>query len=383
MARTFTKIGKEIELAVLAGGPDPSSNLRLRLLMQTAKSESMPKENVERAIKRATEKDKSAYKEVVYDGKGPHGTAFVVETATDNPTRTVANIRAAFVRGKGELGTMGMNDFLFERKCSFVVAWRDDIDMDELELELIDCDIDEVFRDYLKRDFINLRKSTPDDLREFLKGKDIVFAKETKGEGGHGISKCVVKDITDVEAFYNRCKENGQYLIEDGIKQHPDLNQINPNVVNSFRVITLLNDKGEIKMIANALRVNQDDSVVIGCTNDLYFSLGADGKIDSNVVDDYGQVYDTHPLTGVKFKDVYIHGVQEAFDMCIDAHKRIPQCRYIGWDIAFSENGPVIVEGNEYPGYGLVQHYALKNKRTGHLKEVADHLGDEYNRIKL
>lgn len=147
MARTFTKIGKEIEMAVKAGGPDPSSNLRLRLLIQTAKNESMPKENVERAIKRAISKDTSDYKEVVYDGKGPHGIALVVETATDNPTRTVANVRAAFVRGKGELGTMGMNDFLFERKCSFVVAWRDDIDMDELELELIDCDIDEVFRD--------------------------------------------------------------------------------------------------------------------------------------------------------------------------------------------------------------------------------------------
>ena len=147
MARTFTRIGKEIEIAVKAGGPDPSANLRLRLLMQTAKNESMPKENVERAIKRAVSKDTSDYKEVVYDGKGPHGIAVVVETATDNPTRTVANLRAAFVRGKGELGTMGMNDFLFERKCSFVVAWRDDIDMDELELELIDCDIDEVFRD--------------------------------------------------------------------------------------------------------------------------------------------------------------------------------------------------------------------------------------------
>lgn len=147
MARTFTRIGKEIEIAVKAGGPDPSANLRLRLLMQTAKSESMPKENVERAIKRATSKDTSDYKEVVYDGKGPHGVAVVVETATDNPTRTVANIRAAFVRGKGELGTMGMNDFLFERKCTFTVAWNDSIDMDELELELIDCDIDEVFRD--------------------------------------------------------------------------------------------------------------------------------------------------------------------------------------------------------------------------------------------
>ena len=159
MARTFTRIGKEIEMAVKAGGPDPSANLRLRLLMQTAKSESMPKENVERAIKRATSKDTSDYKEVVYDGKGPHGIAVVVETATDNPTRTVANLRAAFVRGKGELGTMGMNDFLFERKCSFVVAWNDSIDMDELELELIDCDIDEVFRDgdeiFIYADFNN------------------------------------------------------------------------------------------------------------------------------------------------------------------------------------------------------------------------------------
>ncbi|MBP5535990.1 MAG: YebC/PmpR family DNA-binding transcriptional regulator [Bacteroidales bacterium] len=147
MARTFTKIGKEITLAVIAGGPDPSSNLRLRLLMQTAKSESMPKDNVERAIKRATDKDTSAYKEVVYDGKGPHGTAFVVETATDNPTRTVANIRAAFVRGKGELGTMGMNDFMFERKCSFVVPAKEGIDVDAMELELIDYDIDELFVD--------------------------------------------------------------------------------------------------------------------------------------------------------------------------------------------------------------------------------------------
>ena len=147
MARTFTKIGKEIEMAVKAGGPDPTSNLRLRLLIQTAKNESVPKENVERAIKRAISKDTSDYKEVVYDGKGPHGIALVVETATDNPTRTVANVRAAFVRGKGELGTMGMNDFLFERKCSFVVAWHEGIDMETLELELIDCDIDEVFRD--------------------------------------------------------------------------------------------------------------------------------------------------------------------------------------------------------------------------------------------
>ena len=147
MARTFTRIGREIEIAVKAGGPDPDSNARLRLLIQNARTENMPKENVERAIKRAVSKDTTAYKEVVYDGKGPYGIAIVVETATDNPTRTVANVRAAFVRGKGELGTMGMNDFMFERKCSFVVAYKEGIDMDELELEMIDCGIDEIFRD--------------------------------------------------------------------------------------------------------------------------------------------------------------------------------------------------------------------------------------------
>ena len=143
MARTFTRIGREIEIAVKAGGPDPDTNARLRLLIQNARTENMPKENVERAIKRAVSKDTTAYKEVVYDGKGPYGIAIVVETATDNPTRTVANVRAAFVRGKGELGTMGMNDFMFERKCSFVVAYKDGIDMDELELEMID----EMFKD--------------------------------------------------------------------------------------------------------------------------------------------------------------------------------------------------------------------------------------------
>ena len=136
-------------------------------------------------------------------------------------------------------------------------------------------------------------------------------------------------------------------------------------------------------MIANAMRINQDEAEVIGCTNDLYFSIGADGKIDSNVVDDYGEVYDTHPMTGKRFSDVYIHGVKEAFDMCVEAHQRIPQVRYIGWDVAFSVNGPVMVEGNEYPGYGLVQHFKLRDKRTGHLKEIADVLGDEYYQIKL
>jgi len=147
MARVFTRLGKDIEMAVKAGGPDPAGNARLRLLIQTARSENMPKDNVERAIKRAVSKDSSDYKEVVYEGYAPHGVAVVVETATDNPTRTVANVRMYFNKYGGSLGTTGMCDFLFDRKCSFKVAVKEGIDIEELELELIDFGLDEIFVD--------------------------------------------------------------------------------------------------------------------------------------------------------------------------------------------------------------------------------------------
>ncbi|HPI69787.1 MAG TPA: YebC/PmpR family DNA-binding transcriptional regulator [Tenuifilaceae bacterium] len=147
MARVFTRIGKEITLAAKAGGPDPNNNPRLRLAIQNAKAENMPKENVERAIKKATDKDMKDYKEVVYEGKGPHGIAIVVETATDNPTRTVANVRSYFTKYGGSLGTTGMLDFMFDRKCSFQVETKEGIDMEELELELIDYGVEEIFQE--------------------------------------------------------------------------------------------------------------------------------------------------------------------------------------------------------------------------------------------
>lgn len=147
MARVFTRLGKDIEMAVKAGGPDPAMNPKLRLLVQNARSENMPKENVERAIKRAVSKDSTDYKEVVYEGYGPHGIAVVVETATDNPTRTVGNVRSYFTRNGGSLGTMGMLDFLFERKCSFKVAMKEGIEIEDLELEMIDYGVEEIFVD--------------------------------------------------------------------------------------------------------------------------------------------------------------------------------------------------------------------------------------------
>ena len=146
MSRVFTKLGKEISIAAKSGS-DPSTNPHLRALIQTAKSENMPKENIERAIKRATEKDQSDYKEINYEGYGPYGVAFLVETATDNPTRTVANIRSYFNKYNGSLGTSGSVEFMFEHKCIFRIKKEDNINIEELEFNIIDFGGEEVFTD--------------------------------------------------------------------------------------------------------------------------------------------------------------------------------------------------------------------------------------------
>ena len=147
MARTFTKIGKEIAISIKSAGPDPANNSRLRILMQNAKNANMPKENVERAIKKATTKEQADYKEVVYEGYGPYGIAVLVETATDNPTRTVANVRSYFNRYGGSLGTSGCVDYLFEHKCLFKVKNKAEVNIEELEFEMIDLGVQEVFEE--------------------------------------------------------------------------------------------------------------------------------------------------------------------------------------------------------------------------------------------
>lgn len=142
MAKTFTRIGREIALAVKAGGPNPEYNSRLRLAIQNAKSANMPKTNVENAIKKASGKEAENFQEVLYEGKGPHGVAILVETATDNPTRTVANVRMYFDRCGGALGTSGSVAFLFDRKGVFKVK-AEGHNWDDLELELIDAGLEE------------------------------------------------------------------------------------------------------------------------------------------------------------------------------------------------------------------------------------------------
>jgi YebC/PmpR family DNA-binding regulatory protein len=147
MSRVFTRLGKELTIAAKTGGPDPDNNPRLRAIIQNARAENMPKDNIERAIKRAVEKDLSDYKEIVYEGYGPYGIAFLVETATDNPTRTVANIRSYFNKYNGSLGTSGSVEFMFERKSVFKIKNKEALNLEDLELELIDFGVDDVFTD--------------------------------------------------------------------------------------------------------------------------------------------------------------------------------------------------------------------------------------------
>lgn len=147
MSKVFTRLGKDLVMAVKeGGGPDPDTNAKLRAVIQNCKAENMPKDNIERAIKRASSKDQEDYKQVVFEGYAPHGIAILVETATDNNTRTVANVRSYFNKCNGSLGVSGSVDFMFEHKCFFKIA-KGDNDLEELELELIDHGADEIFEE--------------------------------------------------------------------------------------------------------------------------------------------------------------------------------------------------------------------------------------------
>ena len=145
MAKTFTRLGKQIAIAVKAGGPEPENNPSLRSIIATCKRENMPKDNIERAIKNAMGKDQSEYKEVTYEGYGPHGIAVFVDTLTDNTTRTVGDVRSVFNKFNGTLGTTGSLSYLFDHKCVFTFKKKDDVEMDDLILDLIDFSVEDEY----------------------------------------------------------------------------------------------------------------------------------------------------------------------------------------------------------------------------------------------
>ena len=222
MSRTFTKIGKEITIAVKAGGPDPTGNSRLRMLLATARAENMPKDTVERAIKKATDKDASDYKEIVYEGYGPFGIAILVETATDNNTRTVANVRSYFNKFGGNLGTSGSLSFLFEHKCFFTVKDKEGVSLEDLELELIDYGVDEIEKDEEEGDILiyvafeensNIQKYLEDNGFEIVRNEFVRIPndlKEVTPEQRETLNKLLEKfeEDDDVQHVFHNMKED-------------------------------------------------------------------------------------------------------------------------------------------------------------------------------
>ena len=229
MARTFTKLGKEITIAVKQGGPDVTGNPRLRALMAEARSEQMPKENIERAIKKATESKQGDFKEIIYEGFGPHGIAYLVETATDNNTRTVANVRSYFTKCGGSLGTSGSVSFMFDRKCTFRVKEKEGVDLEELELEMIDYGVEELFEQ-----------------------------EEEDKDGNTYKVICIYGDYSSYGSIQKYLEENGYELISGGFEQIPnvDLKEVTPEQRLTLDKLTgLLEDDEDVTNVYSTLKL--------------------------------------------------------------------------------------------------------------------------------
>lgn len=180
MAKAFTKIGREIVIAVKAGGPNPESNPRLRMIMQNAKAINMPKVNVESAIKRASEKDSGSFEEIIYEGYAPHGVPVLVECTTNNPTRTVASVRLYFNRANGSLGTNGSVSFMFDHVVLFKID-ATGLDKDELELELIDFGLEDIVKDEENNQYIIQTQFTDfGKMQSALEERKIVVIESSK-----------------------------------------------------------------------------------------------------------------------------------------------------------------------------------------------------------
>jgi len=218
MAKAFSKAGRQITMAVKSGGPDPDANILLRRAIQNAKSVQMPKDRIATAIKKASDKDTSDFDEITYEGMAPNGVALVVETATDNSTRTVANVRSYFKKKNGSLGTQGMHDFLFDRKGVFYVLEEDIKDVEEIELELIDFGLQEI------------QKDTVDD-KEMYK---IIVAFEDFGNMQEALENLEIKlEKSELERIPIHIKELSEEEIDE-VLELVDLLEQDDDVTNVF-----------------------------------------------------------------------------------------------------------------------------------------------------
>lgn len=232
-----------------------------------------------------------------------------------------------------------------------------------------------IFKDYIGRDFIDIREVGYKGFKKFVTGKENVFAKKHNSFGGDGVKKVNLAG-EDLKVLFNQLYNNKQYLIEDTLIQNEYLDWINPKAVNNVRLVTLLKD-GEAYVVFKTLRINAGGEEVISC-HDIYMTLDDEGNVLGNVVDDECNIYKKHPVTGFKFKGAKIPHMDKALELVKSAAKLVPEMRWIGWDVAITEDGAAIIEGNNYPSFGLHQFYLLNDgEEVGKYKRIKEILKDE------
>ncbi|MCH5325545.1 MAG: hypothetical protein J1E39_10095 [Eubacterium sp.] len=240
------------------------------------------------------------------------------------------------------------------------------------------------YKEYVKRGFIDLRECNAEEFAQFCEGKDSIFVKSLNDYGGHGVGEEPITADTDLGELYNKLLERKQYLIEEKIVQHEKLNELCPTSVNTIRIVTV-NYKGKVHFINALMRIGDGKSCVDNiCRGGMYVGIRPDGSVTTDAFCDEICVYfQQHPVTGVKFEGFTVPFYKEAEELCMKAAEVEPNLGYVGWDVAITPTGPVLVEGNAYPGFDMCQNYRhIGEDKHGIKPEFVRILGEDFFKTK-
>lgn len=233
-------------------------------------------------------------------------------------------------------------------------------------------EFNEKFRQYLNRDFIDLETATYEEYRKFLRDNPVFMAKPVDGQCGKDIEKIVTADVDDKKKLYNRLKENRQFLLETFVVQHHEISRLFPNSVNTIRMVTM-RIKGKTTIAYRVIRIGNGNNVVDNFNHGGMFSVvDENGVITKPAIDKNGNVYEVHPVTKTPIMGFKIPLFEEAKELVMKMSEVIPEIGYTGWDICITENGPVVIEGNEFPGYDVYQSKIHLDKDNKGLKPMFD-----------
>lgn len=217
------------------------------------------------------------------------------------------------------------------------------------------------FSEYLGRGFLDMKKTSPEEFAAFCKDKESVFAKQTESFGGLGVKKITLSEITDLKALYHSLVKDKFDLVEETILQHEEMNRLCARSINTLRIATLLDPEGKAHCAYVLLRVGNGQKDVDNVSSGgMYTMVGEDGTVRFPAFcDKIVTYYEEHPATKVPFVGFSVPCYKEAVALCLEAALRVPQMRYIGWDVAISPSGPCLVEGNSFPGYDMPQNHTF------------------------